>query len=94
MGTEIESEEARTWRFWCCNDADPLTHYKKEVHAGVYIGDGEFVASVRGASVAILKLSEGAMEGGVSSRSTDRTGGASTRRNPRDQRPRKPRHEP
>jgi len=40
-------------------DADPLTHFKKELHAGVYIGDGEFVASVRGATVEILKLGEG-----------------------------------
>jgi cell wall-associated NlpC family hydrolase len=40
-------------------DADPLTHFRKELHAGVYIGDGEFVASVRGAAVAILKLGEG-----------------------------------
>jgi len=39
-------------------DADPLTHFKKELNAGVYIGGGEFVASVKGSTVAILKLGE------------------------------------
>jgi len=58
MGTEIDRKKLEPGDL-VLYDADPLTHYKKEVHAGVYIGDGEFVASVRGASVAILKLSEG-----------------------------------
>ncbi len=39
-------------------DADPLTHFKKAFHAGVYIGDGQFVASVRSATVSVGKLSD------------------------------------
>lgn len=39
-------------------DADPLTHFRKDLHAGVYVGDGEFVAAVKGATVSVLKLSD------------------------------------
>jgi cell wall-associated NlpC family hydrolase len=39
-------------------DADPLSHYKKQLHAGVFIGDGQFVASVRGSGVSTMKLAD------------------------------------
>jgi len=72
-------------------DADPLTHFKKELHAAVYVGDGEFVASVKGSAVAVLKLSdsrwksafqtarrvESAPKDSASARSTARIGAAS-----------------
>jgi cell wall-associated NlpC family hydrolase len=39
-------------------DADPLRKLLQMQHAGIYIGNGEFVAAVRGSAVTILKLSD------------------------------------
>lgn len=58
MGVEVDRKKLEAGDL-VLYDADPLTHFKKDLHAGVYIGDGEFVASVRGSSVAILKLNDG-----------------------------------
>lgn len=39
-------------------DADVVGPFVKQRHAGLYLGDGEFVAAVKGAAVTILKLND------------------------------------
>jgi len=39
-------------------DADPLRKLLQMQHAGIYIGNGEFVAAVRGSAVTIVKLND------------------------------------
>ncbi len=39
-------------------DADAVGPFVKQRHAGIYLGDGEFVAAVKGSAVTILKLND------------------------------------
>lgn len=39
-------------------DADVVGPFVKQRHAGIYLGDGEFVAAVKGSAVTILKLGD------------------------------------
>ena len=72
-------------------DADPLRKLLQIQHAGIYIGNGEFVSAVRGSAVTILKLNDSQVEDGVSHGSPHRSGragagGGGAIAPPRDQR--------